>query len=887
MLNKLRLRLRALFFKSKMEEELDEEVRFHLEREIEENIARGMSPEEARYAALRGFGGVERVKEESRNVRGFRFLEDLWRDLRQGARMLLKNPSFTLIAAITLSLGIGANTAIFSVVNGVLLKPLPYFEPDRLVMLWERNPQKGMEQEFVTPPNFSDWQARQRVFEHLAFWNGDFEFNLVQTGETEKIRASYISANLFPALGMHPLIGRAFSPGEDRPEGNRVAVISHEFWQRGFSGNENVLGQTVTLDTYGRRSYSVVGVMPAGFQFPGRSEVWLPAGWNGVPRDRRGGHWLSVLGRLKTGVTIEQAQAEMNAIQAGIAAQFSGHNVGSHVAVVPLLEQTVGHNLSTALWVLWGVCLAVLLIACANVANLTLARGMVRQKEIMIRLALGASRWRVLRQLLTESILLAVAGGLLGLLSAIWGLHALKAIGASYVPRMQGVGLDAQALRFTLLISLLASLLCGLAPAWQATRCNLNEALKAGGKSAANAWQRNRLRSGLVVAEVALSMLLLVGAGLMLNSFVRLVNLNRGFQPEHLLVAGLDFSVTGVSRPQLTLRELIERLQAQPGVRSVAAASRLSRDTGQPVQGIVLEHRQPAETPRADFEGVTPDYFRTMGIALLQGRTFTERDAREAPSVAIINETFTKRYFSNQNPIGKRLALEGSTPGQPYHIPGAGASPWIEIVGVVSDTRRLSLSADTVPEVYMSYWHWNMRTSELLVRTDKVVALATAAIRNEIKALNKNIPAPRIETMDAMLADVVAQPRFQTLLLTLFGIVALLLAAVGIYSVMAYSVVQRTNEIGIRMALGAQAQDVLRLILGQGMKLVVIGVALGTAASLGLTRVLTALLFGVSATDPLTFTVIALLLTGMALLACYLPARRAMTVDPLVALRCE
>jgi predicted permease len=376
---------------------------------------------------------------------------------------------------------------------------------------------------------------------------------------------------------------------------------------------------------------------------------------------------------------------------------------------------------------------------------------------------------------------------------------------------------------------------------------------------------------------------------------VRLISLNRGFQPEHLLVAKLDFSVTGFStwvrptttRPQVILRELIERLQAQPGVRSVAAVSSLSRGTGPPRQGIVLENSQPAETPRAGYQGVTPDYFRTMGIAVLQGRAFTEYDALEAPSVAIINETFAKRYFPNENPIGKRLALEGFTPRRPVSPMPWAASPWSEIVGVVADTKRLSLSADTVPEVYMSYWQWPMQTPELLVRTNEATAIATAAIRNEIKALNKNIPAPTIETMDAVLADVVARPRYQTMLLTLFGIVALMLAAVGIYSVMAYSVVQRTNEIGIRVALGAQAHDVLRLIIRQGMKLVVIGVALGTAASLGLTRVLTTLLFGVSATDPLTFMVIALLLAGMALLACYIPARRAMKVDPMVALRCE
>ncbi len=822
-------------------------------------------------------------------------METFWQDLLFGARLLRKQPGFTAIAIFTLALGIGANTAIFSVVNGVLLKPLPYAEPERLVMLWERNLPKGMEQEMVTPPNLADWQAQQRVFEHLAFWTGDSEFNLVQADGSEKIRASYISANLFPTLGVQPLKGRTFLPEEDQREGNRVAVISYEFWQRQFAGNENVLGQTVTLDTYGRRAYTLVGVMPPGFQFPGKSEVWLPAGWNGIPRDRRGGHWLSVLARLKAGVTREQAQAEMNAIQARIEAQFPNLNLGSHVAVVPLLEQTVGRNLTTALWILWGVIAAVLLIACANVANLTLAQATARQKEIVIRLALGASRWQVVRQLLTESLLLAIAGGGLGLLLAVLGLEALKAISVEQIPRLQNVRLDAWALAFTLLVSLLTSVLCGIAPALQATKHDLNEALKAGSKAATTGLHHNRLRSGLVVAEVALSLLLLVGAGLMLNSFARLITINRGFQPDHLLVTKLDFSVSGftswvqptTTRPQVTLLELVQRLQAQPGVQSVAAVSALSRSAGPPRQGILIEGRQPSETPRANFQGVTPDYFRTMGIAMLQGRDFTEHDIFEAPSVTIINETLAKRYFPNETAVGKRLAMEGRTPGQPAGPNPAAASPWSEIVAVVADTKKLNLSADTMPEIYMPYWQWPMQTPELLVRTNAPAATATAAIRNEIKALSKNIPAPKIETMDAMLAEVVAEPRFHTMLLALFGIIALLLAAVGIYSVMAYSVAQRTHEIGLRMALGAQVADVLQLVIGQGMKLVLLGVTIGLAASLALTRLLKTLLFGVSATDPWTFALIAVLLLSVALLACYLPARRATKVEPMIALRCE
>jgi len=814
----------------------------------------------------------------------------MYQDLRYGARALLKTPGFSFIAIMTLALGIGANTAIFSVINGVLLKPLPYQEPERLVMLWESCPNKGMNQEMVTPPDLADWQAQQHVFEQLASWTGDSELNLVQSEGSEKIRASYVSSNLFSTLGVSPLKGRAFLPEEDQKEGNRVAVISYEFWQQRFGGNENALGQSITFNTSGKRDYTIVGVMPRGFQFPGKSQVWLPAGWNGLPLDRRYGHWLTVLARLKNGVTLAQARAEMNALQARIEAQYASYNVGLQVAVVPLLEQTVGRNLQTALWILWGVIAAVLLIACANVANLTLARATARQKEIVIRLALGASRWQVVRQLLTESLLLAVAGGVLGLLLAWWGLAALQGSSGEQVPRLQSVRLDVWALTFTLLIAGLTSVLCGLAPALEATKHNLHDALKEGSKATTAGLHRNRLRNGLVVAEVALSLLLLVGAGLMLNSFARFVTLNRGFQPDHLLVAKLDFSVSGfttwqrptTTRPQVALLELMQRLQTQPSVQSVAAVSALLHSSG-----IVLEQGQPPETPHVYYKGVTPDYFRTMGIALLQGRAFTEHDLFGAPGVVIINETTAKRYFPNVNPVGKWLAMEGPTPGQPHPLAPWETTPWSEIVGVVADTKRINLTADTVPEMYTSYWQWPMSSPELLVRTNLPAATATAAIRNEIRALNKNIPAPKVETMDQLLADVVAEPRLQTELLTLFGLVALLLAAIGIYSVMAYAVSQRTHEIGIRMAIGAQSSDVLRLVIGQGMKPAMIGVLLGLGGAIALTRLLKGLLFEVSATDPLTFALASAMLASVALLACYLPARRATKVDPLVALRHE
>lgn len=827
-------------------------------------------------------------------------MEILWQDLRLACRLLLKNPGFSLIAVITLSLSIGANTTIFSVINGVLFKPLPFAKPDRLVTLWERKlpteTSRGFEQELISPPNLSDWQAQQQSFSHLAFWTGDSDFNLVDSDSGDKIRCSYVASALFPTLGVQPFKGRAFLPEEDQKEGERVAVIGYNLWQRRFSGDENALGQTVTLDTYGRRDYTIVGVMPSGFQFPGKTEIWLPAGWNGIPQDRRGGHWLSVLARLKDGVTLDQAQTDLNLIQARIEQQFPNLNLGSQVAIVPLLEQTVGRNLQTALWVLWGVIACVLLIACANVANLMLARATIRQKEIVIRLALGANRWQVMRQLLLENFLIAFASGLLGLLLAWCGLQLLIATSADQVPRLQTVKLDAWTLGFTLMVSLLTSLLCGLAPALQASRPDLNYALKEGGKSSTDGTPRNRLRSVLIVSEVALSLMLLIGAGLIINSFARLVTINRGFQPDHLLVAKLDFSVSGfttwmqptTTRPQVTLQELLERMKGQPGVQSVAATSGLPRSSNPPRQPILFEnHEAGDEKVLCSLAGVTPDYFRTMGISLRQGRAFTERDVFDAPAVVIINETLARQYFPNENPVGKRLAMEGRTPGQPAGPNPHATTPWSEIIGVAADTRRLNLNADMVLEIYVPYWQWPMQTPELLVRTDGAASGIAVAIDSEIKALHKSLPPPKIQTMNELLADVIAEPRFHTMLLGLFGGLALLLAAIGIYSVISYTVTQRTHELGIRMALGAQRSDVLKLVIWQGMRLVLLGMTIGLAGAVGFTRLLRNLLFEVSATDPLTFGVIALLLMAVALLACYLPARWATRVDPLVAVRYE
>ncbi len=819
-------------------------------------------------------------------------------DLKFACRQLLKNPGFTAVAVLTLALGIGANTAMFSIVNGVLLRPLPLTEPDRIVMIWESSPET--ERRRVSPANFLDWQKQGTLFESMGCspaWLGSREFNVVGPDSTERVAGAYVSSGFFPALGVNPLLGRGFLPGEDQPDTSAVAVLSHGFWQQRFGGDTNILGKTLTLDSFWRRNFTIVGVMPADFKLPTGEEVWVSAGWmlGGTPRRNAG--WYEVVARLKPGVTVGQAQAEMNLIQARIAQQFPEAGVGPRTKVVPLREEWVG-SAQRPLLVLSGAVGLILLIACGNVANLMLARAASRRKEITLRLVLGARRWRVVRQLLTESVLLASLGGVGGVLLAHWGVNLFIAASPAGIARLADVAVDGRALAFTAIAAVLTGLVFGSAPAWQGSRTDVNESLKGDGRSASAGISAGRIRGLLVATEVALAMVLLVGAGLMLQSFTRLVNEDRGIQPEQVVTAELDFSVAGfttwitnsATRPQIRLQQLIERVHELPGVQSVGAASHFLRQDNRPaLQPFSIFGRPPAresERPTVDNKAISPDYLDAVGMRLMRGRAFTEADVLGAPGVVLVNESFERRFFPNEDALGKHLTLaRGLVPLDAKD--NVGLPVWSEIVGVVSDVKSLTTQPQAVPEVYWSYWQWPMQKPTLFVRTAGDPSALMAALHRETKIVAPNVPTPDVRLMTDRVSASVAQPRFQAGLLNLLGGIALLLAACGIYGVLAYNVTQRQREIGIRMALGAPRNNVLRLVLRQGMRLTLLGVGIGVLAALALTKVLQNLLYEVQPTDPLTYAAVTLLLLLIALLACWLPARRASRVDPMAALRSE
>jgi putative ABC transport system permease protein len=815
-------------------------------------------------------------------------MEMLLQDVRYAIRTLIKSRGFTAVAVFALALGIGANTAIFSVINAAMIRPLPFKDPDRLVMVWEHNWPRARTQNVVSPANYLNWRERNSVFEDMAMFY-DTRYNLTDIDDPEEIPAQHVTTNFFNLIGVSPALGRAFEPADEQPEREPIVILSHSLWQRRFGGDPEIAGKTIKLNG---NIFTVIGVMPRDFQFfikggsltGNRPELWAPVIFSPSDRTPRG-RYVTAVARLKPGVTREQAQSDMSTIASTLEEQYPDFDKGWGVNVIPLREQFFG-EIRPALWVLFGAVGFVLLIACANVANLLLSRAASRQKEIAIRTALGAGRFRIIRQLLTESLLLAALGGLLGLLLAMWGVDLLLALSPKDMPSLSGVGIDYQVLGFTLLISLVTGLIFGLVPALEASRPDLNETLKEGGKGAGSGTRSHRVRDVFVVAEIALALVLLIGSGLMIKSFLRLQSVNPGFNPENLLTVRLLLPESKYGQePQRIafFRQALSRIESLPGVREASAINFLPFTGLGAATSFTIEGRPaPAagEKPTVDSRVADPNYFRTMGIPLLKGRIFSEKEATEASHVVIVNEAMVRNYFPDEDPIGKRVTIAMSNKPVPS-----------EIIGVVGDVKHAGLDIEPRAMAYWPHPELVYPFMTIVVRTEGDPLNFAPAVQREVQALDKDQPVADVRTMEQLLAASVARARFITLLLSIFAGVALLLAAVGIYGVMSYSVSQRTHEIGIRMALGASQKDVMKMVVGQGMALALVGVGIGLAAafllSFLLTRVMSSLLYGVSASDPLTFAALSVLLAGVALVANLVPARKAIKIDPMVALRYE
>jgi predicted permease len=808
-------------------------------------------------------------------------MQTLLQDLRYGARMLFKQPGFTLIAVLTLALGIGANTAIFSVVNGVLLKPLPYRAPEQLVRLFETSqtqPKFPMAQ-----GNFQDYRAQNSTLAGLALYTRRDQ-ELSQDGQPEQLAALGITAGYFELLGVQPLLGREFRREDELPESSPGVILSHALWQRRFNGDAGIIGKAVTLSG---RLHTIIGVMPAGVQHVGGDYRSMPHGetvdvWGPLQmpvQAGRGGHFCNAIGRLKPGVTVAQANADLNIIAARLAEQFPNTNQSWRITVKSLHEEIVGRS-QTMLLVLLGAVFFVLLIACVNVANLLLARATVREREIAVRTAVGAGRWRIVRQLLTESLLLALLSSAVGILLAQWAIDALSTLGPEQLPRLQAVSIDGGILLFTLGLTILTGILFGLAPALQAGQVNLNELLKESGRSGVGQRQR-RLRDGLVVVEVALALVLLVGAGLLIRSFWKLQGADPGFNPEHVLTASFSLPNARYSDPPKVTafqQQLLERVTALPGVQSAGLTSDLPWTGYDENAGFTIEGKTfPNDGPGGRYHFVSADYFPTVGVPLVAGRFFNASDRLNAPNVVLINHAMAELYWPGESAVGKRFTFSS----QPQE------KDWFTIVGVVGDVKDFPHSPAAVPAFYWATMQRAPRQLILAVRGNADPLGLVEAIRNEVRALDQDLPLAEIKPLETVAATALASQRFTLWLVGFFAGTALLLAALGIYSVLSYLVAQRTQEIGVRMALGAQFGDVLKLVIRQGMTLVLLGVVVGLVAAFGLTRLMKGLLYQVSATDPLTFVAIGLLLTLVALIACWLPARRATKVDPMIALRCE
>jgi predicted permease len=883
--HKLPLRMRSLFRKNRVEQELSDELYFHLEELTRDNAKKGMTPEEARYAALRELGGMEQIKEECRDMRRLNIIENFIQDLRFGLRMLVKNPGFTAVAVLTLALGIGANTLIFSVVNSAILNPLPFREAGRLVTLWATSPTIGFSGPgTLTDPDYMEWRKQNHVFSEIAAFRGQ-PSNLTGLGEPVRLTGATISPSLFRVLDVNPALGRAFTPEEENAGRNRVALLSDPLWRSRFRSDPRAVGQSIKLDG---EFYTVIGVMPPGFGFPNEAEVWTPL----TLTDDAHNATLQVVARLKPGVSIERARSEIALI--GKRRPRQAGDWEWNITLVSL-NQAAASDVRTPLLVLFTAVGLVLLIACANVANLFLARATTRQREIAIRRALGASRTRVIRQMLTESVTMAVFGGALGVLPAALG-QSLVAKAASLLPRSLGspsvaahiasARIDGLVLGFTLAISVLTAVLFGLTPAIEASRGELNDSLKEAGRVSATGRGRGYLRDGIVLTEVALALILLVAAGLLIRSFLRLMNVDPGFSAQNVLTLNISLPDSRYSSARSMIafeQQALDRLSVLPGVKSVGGVFGLPLGNGAVAGDFTVEGEPaPALGTRpfiAAKKVIGGNYSKAIGIPLLNGRYFDEHDSETAPHVVIVSQSLARHFWPRGDAIGKRLK------------PGFSNDMWCTVVGIVGDTKQTSLGETPSPSMYLPYAQapapFLMQDITVVLRTGPDPLSLVAAARRAVQGVDPDLPIFDIASMEQLIYRSASEPRFNAALLGIFAALALILAAVGIYGVMSFAALQRTHEIGLRMALGAQASDVLQQVVRRGMLIAMGGIAIGMAGAWVVTRFLASLLFGVRPTDPVTFALVPLVLAAVALAACLVPARRATKVDPMVALRYE
>jgi predicted permease len=881
---KFRLRVTSLLLRERADRELDDELRFHLERQIAANIASGMSPVQARRAALREFGGVNQIREECADMRRVNWLQDFFQDVRYGARMLRKSPGFTIVAVLTLALGIGANTAIFSVVYAVLLKPLPFSDPNQLVAVSEENLQKGIKKSGTSYQDFGILRDENHVFSGIGALTGH-DLTLTGHGDPFQVDTAGTTPGLLAAMGAKPLAGRIFFPEDGKRGAAPVVILSENLWRDRFGADPRVIGASVNLDM---RDFTIVGVMPSSFRYPffSAEEIWIP-----VQQDPLFGPWMNkptlhfmgITARLKPGISIAKAQAELDAISARLAKRFPADDQGFVFHIVPLQQNLVGGT-GTPLLVLLGCVGLVLLIACANISNLLLARATSRAREMGVRIALGAGRLRIVRQLLAESAVLGLLGAVAGVLLAYWGVHALASLMPADLTRLHAIAVDGWVLGFALVLSMIASMIFGLAPALLAANANLTLTLKEATSHSGEGGGRRWARAALAVAEIALAMVVLVAAGLLGRSFLTLTSVNPGFDPNHVVKAEVDLPRFQYSTPAQWTEfgnDLLRRLQSQPGMSETAAAIPLPLANPQGVDlpfDISGAPPPPVGTRRtADYVAASPGYLHVMRIPLVRGRWFVEQDQSSAPRVCVISEALLHRYFPNEDPIGKELS---------FSFPPNAPAPR-KVVGIVADVRDASLAEQPPPMMYVPFAQAPFWGTEVVVRSSLSAGAIAKAIRGQVDAIDKNLPITGVETMDTAIDATVTQPRFRASLVGLFGVMALILAAAGIFGVISYSVSRRTHEIGIRMALGASGGDVTRMILGESARVIFLGLALGVAAALGLARLLATLLFAVQPADPATFLAVGIILALVALAAAYVPARRAMRVDPIVALRHE